>query len=154
MLATGECAYSVVSLWPNVHCEVCSVSQIHFNQLSCEDCGCICPYLQMCVEPSRANRLVQILQPAMEGIGKGFEAGPALFGPDMTPSAFVRGPVVKAEPFQACEPLDTASAEVKGHVALVQRGGCSFMKKVWGVCVHVRMHACMCACVHVYELQV
>ena len=87
----------------------------------------------MYVEPTRANRLVKILQPAMEGIGKGFEAGPALFGPDMTPSVSVRGPVVKAEPFQACGPLDTASTEVKGHVTLVQRGGCSFMTKVWWV---------------------
>ena len=97
-------------------------------------------YLPMCVEPTRANRLVEILKPAMEGIGKGFEAGPALFGPDMTPSFSVRGPVVKVEPFQACDPLDTAIAGVKGHVALVQRGGCSFMKKVC-VCV------CVCVCV-------
>lgn len=85
------------------------------------------------------------MQPAMEGMGQGFEAGPALFGPDMTPSVSVKGAVVKAEPFQACEPLETANTEVKGHVVMIQRGGCSFMKKV---CI-VRVWVCVVCCVWV-----
>ena len=45
-----------------------------------------------------------------------------------TPVQQVKGSIVKASPYTACEPVNNAS-ELKGRIALALRGGCMFAAK-------------------------
>ncbi|KAM6901037.1 ER degradation-enhancing alpha-mannosidase-like protein 3 isoform 2-T2 [Lycodopsis pacificus] len=72
--------------------------------------------------------IVQLISPPFLGRTV-FTAGPAKFGMDLTKQEHgVKGSIVKASPYTACEPIDSAVA-LKGHIALALRGDCMFAVK-------------------------
>nr|XP_039269188.1 ER degradation-enhancing alpha-mannosidase-like protein 3 [Styela clava] len=72
--------------------------------------------------------LVQLLsQPYLGAVV--LKAGPAQFGPDLNNVDPVSGPLVYANPYDGCSPLVNAD-EIKGKIAITQRGGCMFVIKV------------------------
>ncbi|KAM8828061.1 ER degradation-enhancing alpha-mannosidase-like protein 3 isoform 2-T2 [Spinachia spinachia] len=72
--------------------------------------------------------VVQLISPPFLGRTV-LTAGPAKFGLDLTKQEHgVKGSIVKASPYAACEPLDGA-VDLKGHIALALRGECMFVAK-------------------------
>ncbi|XP_068561959.1 ER degradation-enhancing alpha-mannosidase-like protein 3 [Cebidichthys violaceus] len=72
--------------------------------------------------------VVQLISPPFLGRTV-LTAGPAKFGMDLTKQEHgVKGSIVKASPYTACEPIDSA-VELKGHIALALRGDCMFAVK-------------------------
>ncbi|KAF7669544.1 hypothetical protein LDENG_00155430 [Lucifuga dentata] len=79
-------------------------------------------------EEEVAPHVVQLISPPFLGRTV-LTAGPAKFGMDLTKHEHgVKGSIVKASPYTACEPVDNA-AEVKGRITLALRGGCMFAGK-------------------------
>uniref|UniRef100_A0A8C3AFF0 alpha-1,2-Mannosidase n=1 Tax=Cyclopterus lumpus TaxID=8103 RepID=A0A8C3AFF0_CYCLU len=72
--------------------------------------------------------VVQLISPPFLGRTV-LTAGPAKFGMDLTKQEHgVKGSIVRASPYTACEPIDSAVA-LKGHIALALRGDCMFAVK-------------------------
>lgn len=72
--------------------------------------------------------IVQLISPPYLGRTV-LTAGPAKFGMDLTKQEHgVKGSIVKAMPYKACEPLENVM-EIKGHIALALRGDCMFAAK-------------------------
>uniref|UniRef100_A0AAQ4RKZ5 alpha-1,2-Mannosidase n=1 Tax=Gasterosteus aculeatus aculeatus TaxID=481459 RepID=A0AAQ4RKZ5_GASAC len=72
--------------------------------------------------------VVQLISPPFLGRTV-LTAGPAKFGLDLTKQEHgVKGSIVKASPYTACEPIDGA-VDLKGHIALALRGECMFVVK-------------------------
>ncbi|XP_056288995.1 ER degradation-enhancing alpha-mannosidase-like protein 3 [Pseudoliparis swirei] len=72
--------------------------------------------------------VVQLISPPFLGRTV-LTAGPATFGMDLTKQEHgVKGSIVRASPYTACEPIDSAVA-LKGHIALALRGDCMFAVK-------------------------
>ncbi|XP_071802032.1 ER degradation-enhancing alpha-mannosidase-like protein 3 [Asterias amurensis] len=72
-------------------------------------------------------RVVQLLSPPFL-MGVTLIAGPAQFGLDLTDHSGVPGAVVVVDPYNACtEPKN--KAELKGKIAVLQRGDCMFIDK-------------------------
>ena len=107
---------------------------------------------------------VEILFPAE--YKRSFMAGPAIFGPSLLDDsslsfrsvhcftkicilclrvACVIGNIKVADPPEACGSLENGQT-LRGHVALIRRGSCTFIEKV---CVYVLV--CVCVCVRLCD---
>ncbi|XP_062509501.1 ER degradation-enhancing alpha-mannosidase-like protein 3 isoform X2 [Corticium candelabrum] len=74
---------------------------------------------------------VEILFPAE--YKRSFMAGPAIFGPSLLDdSTCVIGNIKVADPPEACGSLENGQT-LRGHVALIRRGSCTFIEKVINV---------------------
>lgn len=72
--------------------------------------------------------LIKVIQ--SNGDNHLYKAGPAQFGYDLKTRPNVRGKLAIGNPFKMCHSEVGNPAELKGRIAIIERGSCMFVDKV------------------------